>query len=128
MARKKIYLLLELFLNCCILGNTWLIAMTFISAFFLPGMQILVRINTYNEAWFELPLVIITVIFATYKIFKYNVEAFKTMSELRITKTKPLLKPEQFQCPECHNIFGVRPCKKPSITKCPYCKFEGIIE
>jgi len=43
---------------------------------------------------------------------------------------QPVEKPkgQEFQCPQCSNIFIVALSKRPAHIKCPYCGLEGIVE
>ncbi len=56
--KEKIKEIIDIFASGCTLALVFVLIATFLTAFFSPSMKVVVTINEYGEAWFELPLII----------------------------------------------------------------------
>ncbi len=56
--KEKIKEIIDIFASGCTLALVFVLIATFLRAFFSPNMRVVVTINEYGEAWFELPLII----------------------------------------------------------------------
>jgi hypothetical protein len=55
---EKIKEIIDIFASGCTLALVFVLIATFLTAFVSPGMRVVVTINKYGEAWFELPIII----------------------------------------------------------------------
>lgn len=54
---EKIKEIIDIFASGCTLALVFVLIATFLTAFVSPGMKVVVTINKYGEAWYELPLI-----------------------------------------------------------------------
>lgn len=77
--KETIKEIIDIFASGCTLALVVVLIVTFLIAFLSPDMRVTVTINEYNEAWFELPLIIIIGIGAVRNLYRQ----FKDLERLK---------------------------------------------
>jgi TRAP-type C4-dicarboxylate transport system permease small subunit len=76
---EKIKEIIDIFASGCTLALVFVLIATFLTAFVSPGMRVVVTINKYGEAWFELPLIF----FIGLGAFRNLIRQFKDLERLK---------------------------------------------
>jgi uncharacterized membrane protein len=78
--KERIKEIIDIFASGCTLALVSVLIATFLTAFFSENMKVVVTINEYGEAWFELPLIIFIGIGAVRNLYRQ----FKDLERLKI--------------------------------------------
>jgi uncharacterized membrane protein len=77
--KERIKEIMDIFISGCTLALVIVIIATFLTAFFSQNMMIVITINKYGEAWFELLLLILIGLGAVRNLYRQ----FKDLERLK---------------------------------------------